>query len=222
MRTHYPPTPELELAVVRQEARLPEAEGIELDVPAWMAEVVAELTFQARSSPDVSQASGVSVRMTLANYETLAASALRRALHCGERLAVPRVSDLGALLASTLGKLELEYAGGDKGELEIAEELVRRACKTVFDRRGGADALSGVLEPFEEGWKVEVSHTMPARETLAGLEEMGALHEAAVKLAGSDAPERLASALEFLLEGLHLSNRLNKTQRERGARYSGA
>jgi len=222
VRTHYPPTPELELEVVRQEARLPEAEGIVLEIPAYMEEVVAELTFQARASPDVSQASGVSVRMTLANYETLAASALRRALLTGERRAVPRVSDLAALLTSTLGKLELEYAGGDRSELEVAGDLARRACKAVFDRRGGADALAPVLEPFEEGWKVEVSSSMPARDVLGGLEKMGALHEAAVKLAGSDAPEALASAVEFLLEGLHLSNRLNKTQRERGARYSSA
>ena len=77
VRTHYPPTPELELEVVRQEATLPGAPGIALEIPPFMEEVVAELTFQARSSPDVSQASGVSVRMTLANYETLAASALR-------------------------------------------------------------------------------------------------------------------------------------------------
>ena len=222
VRTHYPPTPELELEVVRQEADLPRAPGIELRIPPFMEELVAELTFQARSSPDVSQASGVSVRMTLANYETLAASALRRALRSGETLAVPRISDLDALVASTLGKLELEYAGGDRSELEVASELLRRACKTVFDRHLDAESLAAVVEPFDQGWKVEVSRSMPAREVLVGLEEMGALREAAARLAVAEAPEALASAVEFVLEGLHLSNRLNKTQREQGARYAGA
>ena len=222
VRTHYPPTPDLELGVVHQEAKLPAAAGIEVAIPDFMEEVVAELTFQARGSPDVSQASGVSVRMTLANYETLAAAALRRALLTGEKRAVPRVSDLDALLASTLGKLELEYASGDRSDLEIAGDLVRRACKAVFERRGGAEALAAVIDPFEAGWKVEVSQSMPSLEYLSGLEQMSALREAAVKLAGCDAAEDLASAIEFLLEGLHLSNRLNKTQRERGARYSSA
>src|SRR5262247_3933652 len=96
IRTHYPRTRELELAIVRQEASLPEAPGIRLHVPAFMEDLVAELTFQARTSPDVNQTSGVSVRMSIANYETLAANALRRALALDEREAVPRVTDLEA------------------------------------------------------------------------------------------------------------------------------
>ncbi len=89
----------------------PAADGVEVVVPDYMEQIVGEITFQARSSPDVSQSSGVSVRMSIANYETLVASAVRRALRRGEAEAVPRISDLEALLASTTGKLELEYAG---------------------------------------------------------------------------------------------------------------
>ncbi len=220
IRTHYPPTPELELEIVRQEAELPVVAGIEVHVPDFMEDVVAELTFQARSSPDVNQASGVSVRMSIANYETLAANALRRALRGGEPSAVPRVSDLDALDTSTLGKLEFEYAGGDRNENELVGDLRRRACKVVFDRRVDPAALAAVVEAFEAGWKVEVSPAMPSREYLSGLEQLGPLREVASKLAGGDEPARLASAIEFVLEGLHLSNRLNKTERPIGARYA--
>ncbi len=220
VRTHYPPTPALELAIVRQEATLPEAPEVVIRIPPFMEEVVAELTFQARSSPDVNQASGVSVRMSIANYETLAANALRRALRVGEPVAVPRISDLDALETSTLGKIELEFAGGDRSEADVVRELRRRACKVVFDHHLGPDALGPVVEAFDQGWKVEVSPSMPSREYLTGLDQIAPLREAAVALAGDDEPALVASAIEFLLEGLHLANRLNKTEREAGARYA--
>jgi len=220
VRTHYPRTPELELAIVRQEAELPQAPGVALVVPPFMEDVVAELTFQARSSPDVNQASGVSVRLSIANYETLAANALRRALRLGEAAAVPRVSDLDALETSTLGKLELEYAGGERSEGDVVRELRKRACKRVFDRYVSADAAALVVRAFDDGWNVEVSQLMPSREYLAGLDQIAALREAAAVLAGSEEPAAIAAAIEFLLEGLHLSNKLNKTEREHGARYA--
>ncbi len=219
VRTHYPPTRELELAVVRQEARLPAAEGVALHVPRFMEEIVGELTLQARSSPDVNQTSGVSVRMSIANYETLAANALRRALRLGEQHAVPRITDLGALVQSTAGKLELEYAGEERSETEIVRGLVQRAVRLVFDACVPLEGVASVVESFNQGWKVEVAADMDANDYLDGLEEIRGLREAAAQLAGGDAPEHLASAIEFILEGLHLANRLNKSETESGARY---
>jgi magnesium chelatase subunit I len=156
------------------------------------------------------------------NYETLAANAVRRALRSGESEAVPRISDLDALQSSTSGKIELEYAGGERSEAEIVRDLVRRATKVVFDEHCSVDALAAVVEAFDHGWNVEVSAAMPSPEVLAGLEQLEGLRDAAEGLAGGSSPARLAAALEFLLEGLHLSNRLNKTQRERAARYGPA
>jgi magnesium chelatase subunit I len=222
VRTHYPPTRELELAVVAQEARVPAIEGLPAHLPAFMADIVGELTFEARRSPDVNQASGVSVRMSIANHETLLAAALRRALLSGEREAVPRIGDLGALESSTLGKLELEFAGADQNDAEIVRDLVRRAVKRVFDERIPLEGMASVLESFEQGWKIEISEAMASSEYLAGLDSIQGLRDAAAQLAGGDSPARLASAIEFILEGLHLSNRLNKTEQGGGALYAGA
>jgi magnesium chelatase subunit I len=222
IRTHYPPTRDLELEILRQEAKLPEVDGITLSVPPYMEDLIAELTFQARASPDVNQASGVSVRMGIANYETLASSALRRALRAGESEAVPRISDLAALVSSTTGKIELEYAGGDRSEGEIVSELVRRATRSVFDERCSVEELAPLVEAFDAGFRVEVSGAMPAAEVLSGLEQLPGLGDAARALAGSDAPPRVAAAVEFLLEGLHLSNKLNKSTQDRAARYGAA
>jgi magnesium chelatase subunit I len=220
IRTHYPATRELELAVVKQEARPIEVEGVDVYVPDFMGEIVAELTLQARESADVNQASGVSVRMSIANYETLQANAVRRALRLDEDEAVPRITDLPALVGSSSGKLELEYAGVERSEAEVIEGLLRRAVKRVFDDLVPLEGVASVVESFDQGWNVEVSDRMPAAEVLSGLDEIAGLREAAVRLAGGDSPARIASAIEFILEGLHLSNRLNRTEHEGGARYA--
>jgi magnesium chelatase subunit I len=219
VRTHYPPTRELELAVVRQETRLPGAQGIAVHVPGFMEQIVGELTLQARSSPDVNQTSGVSVRMSIANYETLVANAIRRALALGEHHAVPRITDLESIVQSTAGKLELEYAGEERSETEVVRGLVKRAVRLVFDALVPLEGVASVAESFAQGWNVEVSSRMPASDYLDGLQEIRGLREAAARLAGGEQPEHLAAAIEFILEGLHLSNRLNRTETESGARY---
>jgi magnesium chelatase subunit I len=222
IRTHYPVDRETELAIARQEAFVPDVPDIELVLPPFMEAIVAEITFEARHSADIAQSSGVSVRMTVANYETLLANALRRALRLGEAEAVPRCSDLAALLASTQGKIELEYAGADNSEEEIIEGLLRRATRRVFDDEVSSEGLASVVEAFNQGWQVEVGPMMAAADYLDGLDEIPGLREAAAELAGGDSPARLASAIEFILEGLHLHNKLNKHEGDGGARFQAA
>ncbi len=219
IRTHYPPTRAIEMSIVRQESELPRIDGIEISVPDYMADIVGEITFEARSSPDVSQSSGVSVRMSIANYETLVANALRRALRNGESEAVPRITDLESLIASTSGKLELEYAGAETSDEELLGGLLRRACRRIFDERLAGTDLQSVVDAFDSGWQVEVAGDLSATEYLEGLDEITGLREAASRLAGGDSAPRLASAIEFILEGLHLSNKLNKHAADGRARY---
>jgi magnesium chelatase subunit I len=210
VRTHYPETRALELQVVEQERRGESVDGLEVHVPEFVRQILGELTLQARQSPDVSQVSGVSVRASIANMETVIAAAERRALSLGEREAVPRISDLPAAAASMLGKLELEYAGTETAEGEIFEKLLKRATKTVFDEFLSLDDLEPVLQSFSEGWKVEVGEALPSQEYVEGLDNIHGLRAAVEKLAEDGTPARAASAIEFVLEGLHLSNRLNK------------
>ncbi|MBW2290972.1 MAG: sigma 54-interacting transcriptional regulator [Deltaproteobacteria bacterium] len=212
IRTHYPKTRAIEVEVARQEANLPQVGETHIHVPDYMTEIVAELTFQARSSADISQASGVSVRMTIANFETLVANAQRRALALNEPEAVPRISDLPALLASSRGKIELEYAGAERNEDEILHELMQRAVRVVFEEVVQEEEVKPVVESFEQGWQVEVAASLPSSGYLDGLDEIAGLRSLAERLAGSDSEARLASAIEFVLEGLHLANRLNKDE----------
>jgi magnesium chelatase subunit I len=219
IRTHYPATRGLEIAVMDQERRVPKQLPLAVYVPDFVKEIVAELTFQARQSPDVSQSSGVSVRASLANYQTVIAAAERRALRTGEREAVPRITDLPTLASSMLGKIELEYSGAEQREDQIMEKLLRRAIKIVFDERFGADDLAAVVRAFGDGWKVEVGDLLPSSEYIDGLDSIAGLRPAIEKLGESGSPARIASAIEFILEGLHLSNRLNKEVEGRRVLY---
>src|SRR5439155_1706829 len=136
IRTHYPRTLDDEIAIMEQERTPFESnlEGPPIAIPDYMREVVAELTHLARRSPEISQRSGVSVRVSIANIETLAANAYKRALRLGEEEAVPRVSDLGALVASTTGKIELETLGDETPEERVVDRLVTKATHIVFSR----------------------------------------------------------------------------------------
>jgi magnesium chelatase subunit I len=220
VRTHYPKTREIELEVVEQEAHVAGVEGVQVFVPSFMKRIVAEVTFQARTSPDVSQASGVSVRLSISNYETLIANALRRALRHRDGQAVPRISDLHALRSSTSGKIEFEYAANNRSEGEIVDELMKRAVKTVFDAAiPDTAALKNIIEAFNAGWMVEISDMTPPKEFVEGMDKIHGLRDAALQLSEGDSPARLASAIEFILEGLHLSNKLNKSAGETGTTY---
>jgi magnesium chelatase subunit I len=209
VRTHYPTDVATELAIIESEARPLDNLGIRVEVPTFMAEVVARLSQLARRSPRVSQRSGVSVRLSIANYETLAAAAVRRAVRAGESEAVARVSDLDALWSSTLGKLEIESLEEGEDE-EIVEKLMRTAVLQVFRDVCPTENLGLVIGGFEDG---KVVHAGPDRSTadyMAVLEEIPALRGPAVAVAQSESPGALASATELVLEGLHLSKRLNK------------
>jgi magnesium chelatase subunit I len=210
IRTHYPLDVDTEMAIAVQEARPPDVSGVPVVVPAYMNEVVATLSHLARESSHINQRSGVSVRLTVANREILVANATRRALRHNERTVVPRVSDLDALAASTMGKVEIETLE-DGRDGQVAEHLVKSAVLTVFRRRVSVGQLREVVSAFDEGTIVHTGDDVASGDLARLLEDVPALREPTVALAGGDEdPAVLASAVEMILEGLHLSKRLNK------------
>jgi magnesium chelatase subunit I len=209
IRTHYPVDIETELAVVDQEWAPPSVPGVRIEVPDHMAEIVAAITHEARRSPHVNQRSGVSVRLSVANYETLVANAVRRALRLHEADAVPRVSDLLALTSSTAGKVEIETLDDTDAE-SVVDRVIRSAIVSVFRRRCRIEDFREVLSGFEQGGTVNVGDDVPSSEYLQVLTRFPALRAAVAPLAGSETPGTVASAVELVLEGLHLSRRLNK------------
>jgi magnesium chelatase subunit I len=210
IRTHYPKNIDDEISIMEQEAASTDTRSSPVEVPRFMKEILGHLTFEARKSNEINQSSGVSVRVTINNYESIISNAEKRALRCKEKGIVPRVSDLHSLLASTSGKIEMEYVGEDKKEGDLVEKLINRSVIKVFDQYFSLNSLQKVIEYFNSGWGVEVSDQMPAQDYLEGIKEIPGLKEAIKSLGVSEAPTMMASATEFVLEGLHLHQKLNK------------
>ena len=222
VRTHYPESLADEIAIMEQEARSPAGE-VPLRVPLYLKEVLAALTAELRRSPHVNHRSGVSVRYSIGNLETLAAAAIRRSARTSEPEAVPRVCDLPAVLDASLGRVEF-----DTIEEGREEEILLRAAKTaeleVFRRRLSGFDFQPILSRFEQGFEAETSDLTSASELLGQFGELPGLSKLLERLGvEEESPGVAASAVEFALEGLHLSRRLNKsgTGRLGAYRYSG-
>jgi magnesium chelatase subunit I len=217
IRTHYPTGLDTEMAVVAQEARPLTAPGVQVTVPAYMAEVVAAITHQARRSAQVNQRSGVSVRLSIANQETMVANALRRALRLGEPQAVPRVSDLPALMSSTAGKVEIESLEEGR-EGEIVDRLVKGAVLETWRAWCRPERFRDLVAAFDGGMSVDTGEDVPS-SAYAGFADLPGIKETLGDLEVGEAPAEVASAVEFVLEGLHLSKRLNKDAQAGRATY---
>jgi magnesium chelatase subunit I len=210
IRTHYPRRLEEEIAIMEQEITPVDRGSRPLRVPGYMKEIVARITFEARASNEINQTSGVSVRLTINNYESLIANAEKRAVRLREAEIVPRITDIHSTVASTSGKIELEYVGEEKNPQELIDRLVNRAVRKVFDGCVGVDQLTDMVAYFQEGWGVEVSDGMRAEDYLEGVRAIPGLRKAIENLGVGESPGLMASATEFILEGLHLHQKLNK------------
>ncbi|GAC1467589.1 MAG: magnesium chelatase [Isosphaeraceae bacterium] len=219
IRTHYPLTRALGVAINDDNAWL-ERDGGRVAVPLFIKEIVEEISRLARTSPHVNQQSGVSVRMSIANLENIVSNAERRALMTGETWVVPRVSDLSHLIASSRGKIELTLSEDDGHEDKLIGRLADEAVKTIFSQHLDPREFRQVVEFFESGKNVELGDTLPAREVLGRVEKVPGLRKKAEEFARSAFPDltetepreaAVASAVEFILEGLHVHNKLNKS-----------
>jgi len=220
IRTHYPETVDEGIRIAEQNAWLDRSEGdsasgVRVEVPRYMSEIVEEAIRLARSSPHVSQASGVSVRTSIANLETLISNAERRGIITGENRVIPRICDLMFLTASSRGKIEMTLAEEEGAEDKLIKSLVGEAVKAVFDRHGDPDAYESITEQFRGNLTFPAGDDLSADEFVANMKAIKGLSQAASTLAremelDANDPAILASMGEFLLEGLYVNNRLSK------------
>jgi magnesium chelatase subunit I len=220
IRTHYPETIEEGIRVTQENAWLKRhedgsASGVSVEVPPFMGEIVEEVVRLARSSPHVSQASGVSVRTSIANAETLVSNAERRGIVTGEKRVVPRICDLNFLVASCRGKIEMTLSEDDAAEDKLIQSLVGEAVKNVFARYSDVTEFDLIAEQFKGNLTFPAGDDLSADEFVANMKAVKGLPQAAYKLAQEmdlDASSNaiLASTGEFVLEALYVGNRLSK------------
>jgi len=216
IRTHYPVTRANAMAITQQEAWT-DRTALTVEIPAYVREVVEEIAFQARADRKIDKRSGVSQRLPITTLELVVSNAERRALANGERLVVPRVTDIYAALPSITGKFELEYEGELKGAEQVARDLIRSAVGSVFSGMFEGVDTRAVVEWFDLGGSLPLSDCTSAEQVIAQTRGVQGILELAGKagLPGGAPAPRVASAIDFVLEGLYAQKKISRNE-ERG------
>ncbi|MCU0961568.1 MAG: magnesium chelatase [Pirellulaceae bacterium] len=214
IHTHYPRDRQLGIQIMEQEAGVSVDGDFPVVVPPFMREIVEQISIVARKSKYIDHQSGVSARLSIANYRTMVASARRRAAVLGERPAVPRISDLAHLSTSTLGKLELDMMSSHQmSEQQVLDAIVAEAIRDVFGEYVDRHGLEGIAEVFARGIKIEVGDMLPSTAYAERLQRVPAAWDKAFEVNAARDPAVRASCVEFVLAGLYSADRISRTQR---------
>jgi magnesium chelatase subunit I len=216
IRTHYPETLEEGIAITAQEA-WSERDAAHIEIPPYIRAVVEQVAFSAREDKRVDKRSGVSQRLPISTMELVVSNAERRALVNGEKLAVPRISDIYAALPGITGKLELEYEGEMRGADIVVRELIRTAVGKIYDRYFAETNTQQIEQWFNLGGTVKLDDNQSSSAALVDLKKIQGLFEklSPLDVKGSDDPLKAVAAAEFFLEGLVSHRKLSRSE-ERG------
>lgn len=213
IHTHYPRDRHIAIQITEQEAKIPLDGEYPVVVPYFMKEIIEQISIVARRSKYIDQQSGVSARLSIANYRTMVASARRRGIILGEKPAVPRISDLGHLDSSSLGKLELDLmAGHQMTEKQVLDAIVAEAIRDVFQEYVEEHGLAEIAEIFGRGVKIEVGDLLPSSYYAERLKKVPPVWEKAFELNVSQDPAVRASCVEFVLAGLYVTDRISRAE----------
>ena len=213
VQTHYPKSRDLGIQIVEQEVDANLSGDYPVVVPYFMREIVEEITVAARHSKYIDQQSGVSARFSIANFRTMVASARQRSVVLDEKPAVPRISDLGHLYSSSLGKLELDMMGSHQmSERQVLDAVVAEAIQTVFGEYVERHGLDEISEIFGKGVKIEVGDMLPSSHYADRLARVPAIWEKAFEVNAANDPAMRASCVEFVLAGLYSMDRISRSQ----------
>ena len=211
IQTHYPRQRDMGIAIMKQEAAVSLDGAYPVLVPPFMEEIVEQISIAARKSKYIDHHSGVSARFSIANYKTMIASARQRAIRLQERPAVTRVSDLGHIQSSALGKLELDMMGSQQmTEKQVIDAIVADAIKTVFSEYVDAHGLSEIADIFAKGVKIEVGDMLPSSAYAERLKRVPPAWEKAFEVNAAESPAVRASCVEFVLAGLYVTDRISR------------
>lgn len=214
IRTHYPLERGVGIEIMEQEADINLEGDYPVQVPYFMKEIVEQISVSARKSKYVDHQSGVSARFSIANYRTMVASARQRGVMLGEKPAVPRISDLGHLYSSSLGKLELDMMGSQQmSEKQVLDAILADAIKTVFEEYVDKHGLEEIGSIFGKGVKIEVGDLLPSSHYAERLKRVPMAWEKAFEVNASANDAIRAACVEFVLAGLYATDRISRAQK---------
>ncbi|MCA9058270.1 MAG: magnesium chelatase [Planctomycetaceae bacterium] len=214
IQTHYPADRDAGIRIMEQECEVPLDGPWPVTVPFFMKQIIEEITRAARRSRYIDHQSGVSARFSIANYQTMIASARRRGAVLKELPAVPRISDLGHLYSSSLGKLEVDLMSSHQmSEKQVLDAVVAEAIRTVFEEYVEQHGLDAIAEIFSRGVRIEVGDMLPSEHYEQLLKRVPPVWDKAFEINAAGNPAARASCVEFILAGLYATDRISRAQR---------
>jgi len=214
IHTHYPVERDTGIQIMLQESEIPLEGDFPVIVPFFMQQIVEEISRAARRSKYIDHQSGVSARFSIANYQTMVASARRRGAVLQETPAVARISDLGHLYSSSLGKLEIDLMSSHQmNEKQVLDAVTAEAIRTIFEEYVELHGLEEISEIFAKGVKIEVGDMLPSEHYEALLKRVPPVWDKAFEVNASESAAMRASCVEFILAGLYATDRVSRAQR---------
>ena len=127
---------------------------------------------------------------------------------------MPRISDLGHLYSSSLGKLEVDLMSSHQmDERQVLDSVTAEAIKTVFEEYVEEHGLEEIAKIFAKGVKIEVGDMLPSQHYEQLLQRVPPVWDRAFELNASENAAVRASCVEFILAGLHATDRISRAQR---------
>ncbi|MCA9047102.1 MAG: magnesium chelatase [Planctomycetaceae bacterium] len=213
IHTHYPEERDMGIRIMEQECSVPLDGDFPVMVPFFMKQITEEISRCARRSRYIDHQSGVSARFSIANYQTMIASARRRGAVLKERPAVPRISDLGHLYSSSLGKLEIDLMSSHQmTERQVLDSVLAEAIRNIFEEYVEVHGLEEISQIFSRGMKIEVGDMLPSEHYEKLLKRVPPVWDKAFEVNASENAAVRASCVEFILAGLHATDRISRLQ----------
>jgi len=224
--THYPKDIETAKKITNQEIKATLSQKENIYLPSLAADLLEEISFEARQSEYIDEKSGVSARLSISALENLLSSAEQRLLRNNESKTTVRLSDFSSIIPAITGKVELVYEGEQEGAEFVANKLIDSAIKTLFEKnfpkieklekQGANTPYDDLVTWFFNESKFEILNGVSEKEYQKKLLSIEPLN----KLLKEYHPEALKEDIyflnEFVLWGLVQFKKLSKVEYSEG------
>ncbi len=223
--THYPNTLEDAMTITKSQI---DRKEIPFTLPDWILRILEDVSFQARASEYIDQASGVSARVSISALENLISNVERRSILTGEKPHV-RLMDLYSIIPGLTGKMELVHEGDQQGPVKVARLLIGQAINSYFlkifpkppkkgkeepDQIPKPHAYSKLLESFGDGLSIKLNDESSQKDYHTALDQLKMANELIQKHAKPESTDESYLYLELLLEGLYSHQYLSRKEQD--------
>ena len=227
--THYPKTIELAKKITKQEAKHTDNQLKLVEIPELLRDLVEQVVMEARNNEYVDHKSGVSARLSITALENLVSAAERRGLLNKEKKTTIRIGDLHGIIPSITGKIEMVYEGEQEGPYNVANILIGKAIRSLFERYlpvndsrsdDSEDPFDKITEWFESGKKLDLEFNQSDKQFAAALNKVHGLGEIVDTYISDSGKMDKYVWMEFVLYGLAEHSRLSRKFYEEKTSFS--